>query len=170
MLAPETSSPKALAFWSYAHRDDELTDGAIIALIRSVSREDAVITGYPLEQADEMFVDCLSIKWGEHWRARIDQALHSVTGTAFRSSRPSRFHHACHSARSFRWSDERERGEWECPGLSIWLLVGKLVDVVGFVGCRDWSSEVHAFAEQFVVDSRSRWHLAPDSRPMSQGD
>jgi hypothetical protein len=68
-------TPKVLAFWSYAHEDDELTDGAIVALARSVSREDALVTGYPLEQAADVFVDCLSIGWGDDWRARIDQAL-----------------------------------------------------------------------------------------------
>jgi hypothetical protein len=79
--------------------------------------------------------------------------------------------------------DERERDElgragdraaltanarawWERPGLSIWLLVGQPIDVVGFVGCRDWSPDVHAFAEQLNVDGRFRWHLAPDSKPM----
>jgi hypothetical protein len=66
---------RIVAFWSYAHEDDKLTDGAIVALARSVSREDALITGYPLEQAADVFVDCLSIRWGDDWRVRIDQAL-----------------------------------------------------------------------------------------------
>jgi TIR domain len=66
---------RTVAFWSYAHRDNALTDGAIVALARSVSREDALLTGYPIERADDLFVDCQGIGWGDDWRACIDRAL-----------------------------------------------------------------------------------------------
>lgn len=69
----ETSS--AIAFWSYAHKDDERVEGKIVQLVERVSREYALLTGYPQERSTDLFLDCRTIEWGEDWSQRIDQAL-----------------------------------------------------------------------------------------------
>ena len=62
-------------FWSYAHEDNELDNGAILELARLLAEEYNLISGEPLE----LFLDCDSIAWGEEWRNRIDAALTQTT-------------------------------------------------------------------------------------------
>lgn len=68
-------APSAAAFWSYAHEDNALDDGAILRLAERLTNQFALISGDKLE----MFVDRTSVQWGEEWRARIDQALVQTT-------------------------------------------------------------------------------------------
>ncbi|MGW4944491.1 TIR domain-containing protein [Actinoplanes sp. NPDC004185] len=65
----------AAAFWSYSHLDDESDDGNILRLASLISNEFSLITGSDLE----IFVDRTSIKWGQEWRRRIDEALAATT-------------------------------------------------------------------------------------------
>jgi TIR domain len=67
--------PDAAAFWSYAHEDDELAQGDVVALGRRVKAEYELLTGEPLQ----LFLDRDSIEWGEEWRRRIDTALVQTT-------------------------------------------------------------------------------------------
>ncbi|MFJ7911485.1 toll/interleukin-1 receptor domain-containing protein [Kitasatospora sp. NPDC096204] len=62
-------------FWSYSHRDNELVDGRIVRLARSIGNAFELIAGEELA----VFVDKDDIAWGDSWRARIDLALSSVT-------------------------------------------------------------------------------------------
>lgn len=68
-LAPEESNIKV--FWSYAHRDDELTHGAIQDLAQDVANSFEVQMGRKLD----VFFDRKSIKWGDNWRTSIEANL-----------------------------------------------------------------------------------------------
>lgn len=72
--APTIKLCKRLVFWSYVHKDDEADSGRIRRLALSVQKEYSLLTGRDLE----LFMDH-DIKWGEEWRARIDQALAATT-------------------------------------------------------------------------------------------
>jgi hypothetical protein len=76
MLKSRSMSIEAAAgFWSYAHEDNKLDDGAILKLAHLVAEEYSLLSGDPLE----LFVDRNSIAWGEEWRNRIDSALAQTT-------------------------------------------------------------------------------------------
>ncbi len=65
----------AAAFWSYAHEDDQLDEGAIVRLAERLEAEYSLITGRTLD----LFVDRTGIPWGTEWRARIGNALVQTT-------------------------------------------------------------------------------------------
>jgi hypothetical protein len=64
-----------VGFWSYAHDDNRLDNGAILKLARSISEEFELLSGEPLT----LFVDREDISWGEAWRERINEALTETT-------------------------------------------------------------------------------------------
>lgn len=61
-------------FWSYAHKDDENTHGAISLLLENICREYEVQTGDSLS----VFVDT-DIKWGSDWKKAITDAVCQTT-------------------------------------------------------------------------------------------
>src|SRR5215469_15861861 len=65
----------AVGFWSYAHEDNRLDDGAVLELARLITEEYNLLSGEPLE----LFIDRDSISWGQEWRARIDTVLSQTT-------------------------------------------------------------------------------------------
>ncbi|MEV6428809.1 toll/interleukin-1 receptor domain-containing protein [Nocardia sp. NPDC051463] len=62
-------------FWSYAHVDDEATDGHIRRLADQVSNAFRILTGAPLD----LFFDRHSIQWGDEWQQKIDNSIHGTT-------------------------------------------------------------------------------------------
>jgi TIR domain len=64
----------AAVFWSYAHEDNRLDGGNILALAEKLSFEYSLISGDELQ----LFSD-RDIKWGEEWERRIDNALMQTT-------------------------------------------------------------------------------------------
>ncbi|HEX7963668.1 MAG TPA: toll/interleukin-1 receptor domain-containing protein [Candidatus Saccharimonadales bacterium] len=58
-------------FWSYAHADDERSKGRIMQLAKDLQNEYELLTGEPLK----LFFDKLTIKWGDKWRLKIDDAI-----------------------------------------------------------------------------------------------
>jgi TIR domain len=65
----------AAGFWSYAHDDNKLDDGAILKLANMLSEEFDLLAGEPLE----LFIDRDGIDWGDLWRERINSALAQTT-------------------------------------------------------------------------------------------
>lgn len=59
------------SFWSYAHDDDTRSYGRVLKLSEAITNEFALTTGNELN----MFVDRKSLRWGETWRSRIDDAV-----------------------------------------------------------------------------------------------
>lgn len=59
------------SFWSYAHDDDTRSYGRVLKLAEAISNEFALTTGSELD----LFVDRKSLRWGEAWRSRIDDAV-----------------------------------------------------------------------------------------------
>lgn len=66
-----TLGPDTAVFWSYAHADNELDGGRILALARHLVNEYELLTGQSLR----LFVDRKDLEWGHEWRTRIDRAL-----------------------------------------------------------------------------------------------
>lgn len=64
----------SVAFWSYAHTDDQHEKGRITRLAQLIADEYELLSGETLE----MFVDH-DIKWGEVWKERVDSALQTTT-------------------------------------------------------------------------------------------
>jgi hypothetical protein len=64
-----------VGFWSYAHDDDRLDNGAILTLARLIAEEFDLLSGEPLT----LFVDHKDISWGEAWQERINTALLETT-------------------------------------------------------------------------------------------
>jgi hypothetical protein len=62
-------------FWSYAHDDDSLDEGAIVKLAHLISDEYNLLSGEKLV----LFVDRDDISWGDTWRDRIERALTQTT-------------------------------------------------------------------------------------------
>lgn len=58
-------------FFSYSHNDDEILDGFITPLSRSLSYFLEIKSG----QSVHVFVDSVSILWGDEWRTKIEAAL-----------------------------------------------------------------------------------------------
>lgn len=69
------SGRAAAGFWSYAHGDDEMDEGAIVKLAGLIVKEFTLLSGRPLK----LFIDRHSIAWGQEWRRRIDCALSETT-------------------------------------------------------------------------------------------
>jgi TIR domain len=63
------------AFWSYAHQDDTDEHGAVRRFAEEIRAQYSLTTGHDLE----LFIDRASLKWGDEWRRRIDEALVSTT-------------------------------------------------------------------------------------------
>ncbi len=66
----------ATGFWSYTHDDNEAEGGRIRRLAKDI------VAAYELRTADrlELFVDSMSIQWGDDWEQRVNTAL---AGTVF---------------------------------------------------------------------------------------
>lgn len=62
-------------FVSYVHKDDNDAKGRVLNLIREIEAEFSLLTGEDLE----IFVDRSSIRWGDRWRDKIDNALQDTT-------------------------------------------------------------------------------------------
>ncbi len=69
------STDAVAGFWSYAHDDDKLDNGAILKLAHLIAEEFALLSGEPLN----LFIDQDSIAWGDAWRERINSALAQTT-------------------------------------------------------------------------------------------
>lgn len=67
----ETPSTAWKVFWSYAHRDDELTGGRVTELKQDIQSEYEVQTGEVLD----VFQDSEGIGWGVDWRKVIGDNL-----------------------------------------------------------------------------------------------
>ncbi len=63
---------KPIAFFSYAHRDDQ--NGRLSKLREHLSAEVSVQTGADFE----IFQDRLDIRWGQNWKERIETSLNEV--------------------------------------------------------------------------------------------
>lgn len=57
-------------FWSYAHKDEENSRGAVLELLESIKAEYELQTGDELE----VFVDKDAIEWGSNWKDAINEA------------------------------------------------------------------------------------------------
>jgi hypothetical protein len=62
-------------FWSYAHGDNELDNGAILELANLAMQEYDLLSGVPLK----IFVDRDSLAWGDEWKVQVDKALTRTT-------------------------------------------------------------------------------------------
>jgi hypothetical protein len=69
------STEAVAGFWSYAHDDNKLDDGAILRLAQLIMDEYNLLSGNQLH----LFIDHHSIAWGQEWRERIDKALSQTT-------------------------------------------------------------------------------------------
>ncbi len=69
------SGRAAAGFWSYAHDDDEMVEGAIVKLAGLIVREFNLLSSEPLK----LFIDRREVAWGQEWRQRIDCALSETT-------------------------------------------------------------------------------------------
>lgn len=67
---------ESAGFWSYVHSDDEAEGGRISKLAERLAATYELNTATPLE----LFLDRTSLRWGDAWRQRIEQA---VAGTTF---------------------------------------------------------------------------------------
>ena len=140
-------------FWSYAHGDNELDDGAILELARLLMEEYDLLSGEPLE----LFIDRANIVWGEQWRNRIDAALTQTT-----------FFIPIITPRYFNRSEcRRELLEFTAKAKS--LGVEELVLPILYVAPKDFSAEsgdeaVSLIAKVQYEDWRTRRLLEPSSR------
>lgn len=66
-----TEQSAVTMFWSYAHKDDENSKGAVSALLEAIKAEYELQTGTELN----VFSDKGSIDWGNDWRKCIESAL-----------------------------------------------------------------------------------------------
>ena len=73
--APQEDSCDLRVFWSYAHKDDERTNGAITTLRKRIQEEYALQTG----SEANIFQDTKDIAWGMDWRKTIRQSLGVTT-------------------------------------------------------------------------------------------
>ena len=61
-------------FYSYVHNDDKAEKGRITQLVRDIVEQYGLITGDRIE----LFLDKDDLKWGDNWRAKIDDNLGSI--------------------------------------------------------------------------------------------
>ena len=73
--ATRRRAPKPAAFLSYVHSDDAHDDGWVSRFRRKLSGEVRAQTRVPFE----IFQDRADIRWGQHWRERIDESLGATT-------------------------------------------------------------------------------------------
>ncbi|MFT7710950.1 toll/interleukin-1 receptor domain-containing protein [Clavibacter tessellarius] len=69
------TNDSAVAFFSYAHEDDDADKGRIRRIATALQLEYKLLTGQELE----VFFDRTSLRWGDQWKERIDGALQSTT-------------------------------------------------------------------------------------------
>lgn len=62
---------KVTVFWSYAHKDDLNSKGAVLTLLEAIKAEYELQTGEDLT----VFVDKDGIEWGANWKNAINEAL-----------------------------------------------------------------------------------------------
>lgn len=62
---------KVTVFWSYAHKDDLNSKGAVLTLLEAIKAEYELQTGEDLT----VFVDKDGIEWGANWKDAINEAL-----------------------------------------------------------------------------------------------
>ncbi len=74
-LSTQVSGEPGPGHWSYTHGDDERAGGRILRLAEFLQAEFALLTGSSLE----IFIDRESLKWGEEWELRIEDALATTT-------------------------------------------------------------------------------------------
>lgn len=67
----EASTNRVTVFWSYAHKDDQNSKGAVLMLLDSIKAEYELQTGNELT----VFLDKDSIEWGTRWKDVINDAL-----------------------------------------------------------------------------------------------
>lgn len=60
--------------WSYVHADDQADGGRVSRLARDVADQFQMLTGERIN----LFLDADAIKWGEDWRAKVDDSLSSI--------------------------------------------------------------------------------------------
>lgn len=60
--------------WSYVHPDDQADGGRVSRLARDVTDQFQMLTGEKIN----LFLDADALKWGEDWRAKIDDSLSSI--------------------------------------------------------------------------------------------
>lgn len=65
----------AHAFLSYAHEDNEREGGRILRLAKFIENEFQTLTGTKIS----IFTDKAEIKWGQDFRAQLDEALQETT-------------------------------------------------------------------------------------------
>ncbi len=65
---------KAQGFWSYVQSDDLAEAGRIRRLAEDIAAQYEMATGEPLQ----LFLDQISLKWGDDWRKRVDGFLESA--------------------------------------------------------------------------------------------
>jgi hypothetical protein len=63
-------------FWSYVRGDDEAEGGRIVRLARDLEEQFEMLTG---ESIELLFLDQESLKWGEDWQKKIDEAIQGLT-------------------------------------------------------------------------------------------
>lgn len=63
-----------LGFWSYVHADDSLDFGRIVNLAHDIVGNYEAIRGEKIE----LFLDRDDLKWGDDWRAKVDDSLANV--------------------------------------------------------------------------------------------
>jgi len=62
------------AFWSYAHDDDDKSGGKVRQVAQALEDEFSLVTGDDLQ----LFLDRKSLKWGDVWRERVEEAIGEV--------------------------------------------------------------------------------------------
>jgi hypothetical protein len=62
-------------FWSYAHADDQNTDGHVLRLASRLAAEFRLLSGTELQ----LFVDRRSLEWGGEWRKKVNTSIHGTT-------------------------------------------------------------------------------------------
>ena len=72
---PGNAMSHSSGFWSYAHDDNKLDDGAILKLASLIMNEYDLLSGKPLK----LFVDQESLSWGDEWRERLNESLTRTT-------------------------------------------------------------------------------------------
>jgi hypothetical protein len=62
-------------FWSYAHSDNQSSNGRLLALADEIRKEYDILTGDSLH----LFMDRDDVEWGDAWRERLDTNLTATT-------------------------------------------------------------------------------------------
>lgn len=68
-------SAEIAGFWSYTHEDNRRDGGRVLRLAELLQDEFALLTGSTLD----VFIDRHSLRWGDEWKLRIENALATTT-------------------------------------------------------------------------------------------